>query len=259
MLFQQFFHVFLPAFGQGNVFMLFFAFVIFFFEFGNDPVDLAVEFRRSLGRAGDDQRSPRFVDQDRVHLVHNRVVEVPLDHLVEAEFHIVAQVIKAEFVIGAVSDIACVCFPPFVIAQVSDDASGSEAQKFVDLSHPFRVPAGEVIVDGYDVDPFAANGVQINRQGCDEGFSFPRSHFGDLSFVQSQAPDQLNIVMALSQSPLGGFPDDGEGFVEHVGLRFPFFKAFTEYLGLSAQIFIAHRLELWFQSVNLGHMASQVL
>ena len=45
-------------------------------EPGDDPVDLVVEVGRLLGRTRDDQRGPRLVDQDRVDLVDDRVVEL---------------------------------------------------------------------------------------------------------------------------------------------------------------------------------------
>src|SRR5438034_2407337 len=54
------------------------------------------------GRPRDDQRRSGLVDQDRVHLVHDRVVELPLDQLVEREAHIVAEVVEAELVVRPV-------------------------------------------------------------------------------------------------------------------------------------------------------------
>jgi hypothetical protein len=59
----------------------------------------------SLARAGDDQRRARLVDQDRVDLVDDRVVEAALDALLGAEGHVVAQVVEAELVVGPVGDV----------------------------------------------------------------------------------------------------------------------------------------------------------
>ena len=56
-------------------------------------------------RAGDDERRPRLVDQDRVHLVDDRVGVLPLDPLVQREHHVVAQVVEPELVVGAVGDV----------------------------------------------------------------------------------------------------------------------------------------------------------
>ena len=56
-------------------------------------------------RPGDDQRGPGLVDEDRVHLVDDGVRVLPLHPLIEREHHVVAQVIEAELVVGAVGDV----------------------------------------------------------------------------------------------------------------------------------------------------------
>ena len=59
------------------------------------------------GRAGDDERRAGLVDEDRVHLVHNREVVAVLHHLVGLHGHaVVAQVVEAELAVGAVGDVA---------------------------------------------------------------------------------------------------------------------------------------------------------
>ncbi len=47
-------------------------------EARDDPIDLVVQLGRFLGRARDDQRRPGLVDEDAVHLVHDREVMLPL-------------------------------------------------------------------------------------------------------------------------------------------------------------------------------------
>jgi len=59
-------------------------------------------------RARDDQRRPRFVDQDRVHFVDDRVGVHALHPLVQRLDHVVAQVVEAVLVIRAVGDVALV-------------------------------------------------------------------------------------------------------------------------------------------------------
>src|SRR3546814_10395619 len=46
---------------------------------GHDAVDLDVQVRGFVGRAGDDQRGARLVDQDRVDFVDDREVEAALE------------------------------------------------------------------------------------------------------------------------------------------------------------------------------------
>ena len=74
----------------------------------HSPVDGDVQAGVVFGLAADDQRRASLVDQDGVHLVDDGVIETtlhPVCHLVD---HVIAQVIKAVFVIGAVSDVGTV-------------------------------------------------------------------------------------------------------------------------------------------------------
>ena len=56
----------------------------------------------------DDERRPRFVDQDAVDLVDDREVVAALHVVREVELHVVAQVVEAELVVRAVGDVAAV-------------------------------------------------------------------------------------------------------------------------------------------------------
>ena len=78
-------------------------------EVGEDRVPLLV-----LGcRAGNDQRGSGLVDQDRVDLVDDGVMVAALYQVVGAERHVVAQVVEAEFVVGAVGDVGAVGLAAF--------------------------------------------------------------------------------------------------------------------------------------------------
>ena len=95
-------------------------------ELRNDPVDLVIEVGGFLGRAGNDQRRSRFVDEDAVHLVDDGEVVAALDVVRQLELHVVAQVIEAELVVRAVGDVAGVGDLAFSVVQlVLDDARRS--------------------------------------------------------------------------------------------------------------------------------------
>ena len=73
----------------------------------------------------------------------------------EAEREVVAQVVEAEFVVGAVGDVAAVRGALLGrVLLVADHADG-EAEEAVDRAHPVRVARRQVFVDGDDVDAFA--------------------------------------------------------------------------------------------------------
>src|SRR3546814_3611240 len=92
----------------------------------DQPVDLQGQRRAVVGGPGDDQRRARLVDQDGVDLVDDRVVEVALDHVLQAELHVVAQIVEAELVVGAVGDVAGIGPAPLVVGEAVDDAADAE-------------------------------------------------------------------------------------------------------------------------------------
>ena len=61
----------------------------------------AVVVRRLRAGARDDERRARLVNEDGVHLVDDRIVQVTLHHLALGEHHVVAQIVKAELVVRA--------------------------------------------------------------------------------------------------------------------------------------------------------------
>ena len=71
-------------------------------------LDARVDADIVLGAATDDQRRARLVDQDRVHLIDDGVVQAALYAVRRLIDHVVAQVVKAVFGIGAVGDVAAV-------------------------------------------------------------------------------------------------------------------------------------------------------
>ena len=78
---------------------------ICFFSLRHHGVDAHVQLGVVLGLAADDQRRARLVDQDRVDLVDDGVVQPArhaVGHLVD---HVVAQVVEAELVVRAVGDV----------------------------------------------------------------------------------------------------------------------------------------------------------
>ncbi len=90
-------------------------------QFLHQGVDDPVEVGTVLGRAGDDQGRARLVDQDRVDLVDDREVVAPLDHLAGVIDQVVAQVVEAELVVGAVGDVAAVGLLALTLAEAVDD------------------------------------------------------------------------------------------------------------------------------------------
>ena len=139
---QQLDHVLVAGFGQRDVARFFVEFVVVFDELRNHGVDGDVHLRQVVGRAGDDKRRARFVDQDGVRLRRRWRRQWPRWLMVvQRVFHVVAQIVEAEFVVGAVGDVGAIGLFALVVVQAMDDAANRQAQEAVDLAHPLRCRA----------------------------------------------------------------------------------------------------------------------
>ena len=83
-----------------------------------------------------------------------------------------------------------------VVIDVRHDDADRHAEELVDLPHPLAVAAGEIIVDGDDMDALAGQRVEVAGQRRDERLAFTGAHFGDLAVMQDHAAHQLYIKVA---------------------------------------------------------------
>ena len=113
--------------------------------------------------------------------------------------HVVAQIVEAEFVVGAVGDVRAVGGAAFGVAQIVDDHADGQSQRAVDRAHPLRVAPRQVIVYGDDVNAAAGERVQKRGKRGDQRFAFAGFHFGDFAFVQHDAADQLHVEVAHAE------------------------------------------------------------
>ena len=253
------FHPLVAEFGQRHRFLLFVEFVVFRLQRGHQGVDGLIKLGAVFQGARNNERGACFVDQDAVDFIDDAISVATLDHLVLAHLHVVAKIIKAQLVVGRVGHVASVLLLAFGIVEIVDDDADSEPQEFVDLAHPFAVAAGEVIVDGDDVDAFASERVQINGGGRDQGFAFAGLHFGNVAFVEDHPANQLDIEMTLTQRAFGGFAHRCEGGHQQiVEGRFAVSELLAEHDGAFAQLLIGQGRDFRFERVdrlNLGAIA----
>ncbi len=240
-------------------------------ELRDDPVDLVVEIRRLVGRARDDERGPRLVDQDRVDLVDDGVVELALHQLLEAEPHVVAQVVEPELVVRAVGDVGPVGLGPRARPErrqpdvgrhelrvvekrrlVLDDAD-AQAERLIDGPHPLRVALGQVVVDRDDVHAAAGERVQVRRQGRDERLALARRHLGDRAVVEHHAADQLHVEVAHPDVATGRLTADGKGLRQDLVERLATLDPLLELLGLRAEAGVVERGERGLERVDGLH------
>ena len=183
-------------------------------EVGDDPVAAVVDVGVLLRGARDDERRAGLVDQDRVDLVDDRVDVAALDHVLELELHVVAQVVEAELVVGPVGDVAGVGLLAVLVEEAVLDAPDGQAEELVDPSHPVGVAPGQVVVDRDDVDAAARQGVQVDGHGRDERLALARLHLGDLSRVKDHPADELDVEGPHAEGSHGGLAGDREGLLQ---------------------------------------------
>src|SRR3954469_17107656 len=108
--------------------------------------------RRDRGRAADDERRARLIDQNRIDLIDDGIMIATLDLLVTGGRHsVVPQVIESELAVSAVSDVLGVLLAASLRRFVVLNAANTEAEKVIQLAHPFGVAASEIVVHGYEM------------------------------------------------------------------------------------------------------------
>ena len=158
-----------------------------------------------------------------------------LHHGLERVAHVVAQVVEAELVVGAVGDVAGVGLAPLRVVQAGHDHAHAQAQELVDRTHPGGVAAGQIVVHGDDMDALAAQRVEVGRQRRDQRLALAGAHLGDAALVQHHAADQLHVEVPLPQRALGGLAHHGEGLDLQVVQGLALLQPLPELAGLGTE------------------------
>ena len=178
---------------------------------GHDAREAVVGVGRGLRDAGDDQRRPRLVDEDRVDLVHDAEVVAALDAVGQAHGHVVAQVVEAELGVGAVGGVGGVRLAPLGLGHHRADHADADPEEVVERAHPVGVAAGQVVVDRDHVHAAPGERVEVDRGHAGEGLALAGLHLGDLAAVEDHRADQLHVEEAHAEHPPARLADDREG------------------------------------------------
>src|SRR6185437_5536198 len=229
------------------------------FEKRNDAIDLVILVGRFFARTGNDERRTRLIYKDGVDLIDNGEIMLALHAIVQAEFHVIAQVVEAEFIVRSVSDIGAVSGFALVVIEVVDDGPDGQTKKFVKPAHPLRIALRQIIVDRNNVYAFAAEPVEITGQGGDERLALAGFHFGDPAAVQFDAADQLHVEMPHIQNAAARFAAYGERFNENIVERSTVRNLLFEFDGFGRQLLVRERLHLGLKIVNGRNHRPQTL
>ncbi len=194
------------------------------FERRQNAIHARIFVGRLVGRAADDERGAGFIDQDGVDFVDDCEVMTTLHAIGAVELHVVAQVVEAELVVGAVGDVGPVGGAALGVIEIVHDHTNGEPEKFVDFAHPLGVAFGQVVVDRDHVHAVACQRIQVAGESGDQGFAFTGLHFGDLALVQHHAAYQLHVKMPHLQYPAAGLTHHGEGFGQNLAQHQLFFR-----------------------------------
>ena len=206
-----------------------------------------------FGLAADDERRTGLIDQDRVHLVDDGVIQRPLNPVVGLIDHVVAQVVKTVLVVGAVGDVRVVSGLLVFTWQLRQVDAHRQAQEVVKLAHPLRIAGSQVIVHSDHVNTLASNRIQIRRQGRGQRFALTRAHLRNLPVVQGNTAGQLHIKVTHLHDPLGAFANHGKRLRQQSVQGFTSRTALTEVLRFGPQLVIAQTLQSSLQRIDALH------
>ena len=136
-----------------------------------------------MRRAGNDQWGPRFVDQNTVDLIDHGKIMIALVYFTEFGFHIIAQIIKAQLVVGRIGDVTAIGGVFLSLGLLWIDHTCGHAKRTIDLAHPFAVATCEIIVDRDDMDAFSGQRIEIGWKGRHKGFTLAGLHFRYIAFM----------------------------------------------------------------------------
>ena len=129
----------------------------------------------------------------------------------------------------------------------------------MDAAHQLGLVLGEVVVDGDDVDALALEGVEVGRQGRDQGLALTGLHLGDVAQVQGRPTHDLHVEVPLADGALAGLADRGERLGEDVVEGLTLLEPLAEDVGLGAQLLVGELLEVLLDRVDLCGDALQLL
>ncbi len=210
--------------------------------------------------AGDDERRARLVDEDVVHLVDDGVVErllalvvvrVELGVAPAGRLHVVAQIVETVLAIGTVGNVAVVGLAAGDGVHVALNEPGRDAECLVNRRHPFAVAAGQVIVDGDDVDAFSLKSVEESGQRGHKRLAFASDHFGDVAAVKDDAAKHLYVEVPHVLSAESGFAAGRERFRQQVVELGPLSQPLAKLRRQRLHLLNGKRVHLLFKRVNL--------
>ncbi len=109
------------------------------------------------------------------------------------------------------------------------------------------------------MNALAGQGVQIDRQGGDQGLALTGLHLGDHAAVQHDAAHELHVEVPLAEGPLGRLSHGREALDQQLVERGTLRVALFEGGGARSDGLVGERLELRLEGIDLPDQAIQAL
>ena len=90
-----------------------------------------------------------------------------LDHLCQIKFQIIAQIIKAKLIIGAIGDITLIGGAALCIWHIAGNTTDRQAEKLINLPHPSGITLCQIVIDGDHMHASARQRIEIDGQRGD--------------------------------------------------------------------------------------------
>ena len=217
----------------------------------DQQIDGLIQLRPILRWARNDQRCPRFIDQNGIDFIHNSKVVSALIHLVQLRFHIVTQIVKAQLIVGGIGHIASIGCHFFRVWLLWINNASGQAQGPVNFRHPIRITPGQIIVNRHNMHTLARQSIEIGREGGNQSFALTSFHFSDIALMQKYPAHELHIKGSQAQRAFRCFAAIGEGFRQKAIKRFSSLSAILKLFGFCDELLVAERFKIRLKRINL--------
>ena len=224
-----------------------------------DASELVVGLRSGLRLAGDDERRPRLVDEDRVDLVHDRVGVAALDDAVEGDGHVVAQVVEPELGVRPVHHVARVRLAALRERHEVLDGADGAAEQLVHRLRPLRVALRQVVVHRHEMDSLSGETVQVQRLHGGERLPLARLLLGDVALVEDDPAHELNVEEPNADRALERLADCGVRLEDQVLERLAVLEALLELCSLPAELVVGELLEVGLERADVRGLLGEAL
>ena len=173
--------------------------------------------RLPVAGSGQHQRHQRLVDQHRVGLVDQGHVRVGRHQVGDVGHQLIAQHVEADLVDRRVGDVALVRRATLLGGRFRGDPADREAQRLQQRTHPLGVAAGQIVVDGHDVNVPTGQRVAGGGDRSGQRLALAGCHFDHVAGQHAQRAEQLHVERPQPGGSFGGFAGDGQELRDVVG------------------------------------------